>query len=347
MGAIAPIVGAASGAVGAISGKNQQKAANAQANQAMQMQQQSQQAIQNMANQETGAYNKYYQPLQQGTMQGFQGELGQTNAQMPQLLSQLLKAGVNPSVLSKITGIDSNQLMQQVTKYLSNPDATNLAQQTPGAQAFFNQEMKTGLNPMVANNAQSQVQQGLAQQLSDARAHAAPGQNVNALEKDLRNQALMQQTNLAGNLAGQSQNFMNQGAQGSLATAGGLDQQKAQMLQGAANAGSGYNQQAYNNLGSSAASGQGIYQALQNYLGQGQGLLSQAGNQLAGVSGNALQAQQAGQNAANQAGQGFASSIGGLTTNLGNLFQPKQQTAAPAQQTNTNYGNPGVWGNGA
>ena len=347
MGAILPAVGAVSGAVGAIGGKNQQKAANAQANQAMQQQQQAQQAIQNMAGQETDVYNKFYQPLQQGLMQGFQGEQGTSNQFMQQLLPALLQAGVDPSVISKITGINSPQLMQQAIQYLSNPQNTQLAKQTPGVQSFFNQEMKTGLNPMVAQNAQSQVQQNLQQQISDAMAQAKPGQNVNALVKDLRNQALTQSTNLAGNLAGQSQNFMNTGAQGALNTAQGLDQQYAQMLQGGANLGNQFNQQQYNNLGTSTASGQGVMQALQNYLGQGQGLLSQAGNQLSGVSGNALQAQQVGQNAAANAGQGFASSIGGLTSNLGQLFAPKPQTAAPAQQASTNFGNPGVWGNGA
>lgn len=335
MGPIASAVGAVSGVVGGINSKNQQKAANAQANQAAQQQQQSAQAIQNMANQETGAYNKYYEPLQPGIMQGFQGELGSTSPLMAQLLPALLQAGIDPGVISKITGIDATQLNKQLTQYLSNPNATNLSQQSPAVQSFFNQEMKTGLNPMVASNAQSQIQQNLSQQLSDARAHALPGQNVNALEKDLRNQALAQSTNLAGNLAGQSQNFMNAGAQGALSTAGGLDQQIAQMLQGAAGAGNAFNQQQYNNLGTSTASGQGVYQALQNYLGQGQGLLQTAGNQLSGVGGQALQANQVAQNNANNAGQGFASSIGGLSTNLGNLFANRSTGAAPAPTPST------------
>lgn len=118
-----------------------------------------------------------------------------------------------------------------VNNYLQNTGGTNLAQATPGAQGFFQQLQQNGMDPQAMQNAQSQVQQGISQQMNDARAHAQPGQNMNALQRDMMNQGITAQTNLAGNLAGQNQNYKIQGAQGALGAAQGLDSQTMQMLQ--------------------------------------------------------------------------------------------------------------------
>lgn len=255
----------------------------------------------------------------QGTATGLQGLFGPlmgiaksmesgAGAETPGLMQQLMQLATNPQALAALTGINAQGLVQGATNYMSNPGGTNLSKLFPQAMAglgagsqamnlagpqamnFFRGEMQNGLNPMVANNAQSQLNQQFQSATDTAMANAGPGQNTQAITQDLTNSFLQNSTNLAGNLANTSQQYMNQGAAGLTGTAqaqdfenfqrigqqtslaGGLDAQKMQMLMEAAGLGTNYNQQVLGNFGQ----GVGVGQSALNF-GQG---LGEIGNQL-------------------------------------------------------------------
>jgi hypothetical protein len=344
----APFIGGAEALGGLLGANNAQN----QANQAAQAAGQNQSQFSNLllGNEQTATnnYNQQYSQLLQPLISQVMG-LGQTNSsQINNLASQMLQAGINPSVISNITGINADQLSQNYTNYLQNTSGTNLAQQTPGALSFYQQEQQNGINPQFAQNAQNQLQQNLQQQIADATASAAPGQNINALTKDLRNQALSQSANLAGNLAGQGQTFANQATQGLLGAAGGLDTQKAEMLANASTTGQGVNQSALGNLGTSFTAGNNILTMMQNLLGQGQNLLTSTYNpsesalstygnqglQIAGQAGNIAQ------NTAN-ANQTLINSLAqipGLGSNQSQPSAPSTFGGYTDSQLTSNYG---------
>lgn len=328
MGPVASAVGAVSGVVGGINGKNQQNADNAAGQQAAAAQQQIAQQLQNNITNQTNQYNSSYAPALAPLSSGINSEGNVASGDVGNLASMLLQAGMDPSTISQLTGVDASQITGNTLNYLQNTGGTNLAGATPGASSFFQGEMQNGINPQYAQNAQNQIQQGLNQETQNAMAHAQPGQNVNALVKDLNNQALTQQTNLAGNLAGQNQQIMSQGAQGLLGAASGLDSQKAGMLQNAATGAQNFNQQAFGNLGTSTASAQGILSALQQFLGQGQSGVNSANSSLAGLMGNYQNAQNSAAQAAGAAGQGANGAFGSAANSLAGLF-PMSSSASP------------------
>ena len=357
MGFLGSILGAVTGIAGAISGNNQQKAANAQAAAASAAQQQVQQQLLNNIQNQTKEYNQFYQPQLGNLAQGLGGEAKVANQESAQLSQLLMQAGLDPSVISQITGIDAKQLTQNAINYESNPGATqtgqvggnvvnqlgntggtNLAQQTPGVLQAYQQEAKNGINPQFAQNAQNQIQQALTQQEAQTRASARPGENIQGTIQNLQNQALSQQANLAGNLAGQSQNFQNIGLQGLQGAAQGLDTQKSSqllqqlqaagvidaqtmsMLQNAASGGTNFNQQQLGNLQTSNNTANSIYNALSGFIGQGQGNVKAGYAPLAGVADSyGQQATQAAQNAAN-AGQQVGAGYGAAANSLAGLF---------------------------
>ncbi|MDE2097411.1 MAG: hypothetical protein KGL39_09220 [Patescibacteria group bacterium] len=229
-------------------------------------------------------------------------------------LSQL-----SPEVIAKLTG--SMQLGNQfgvgkqslagVSPQLENFFRHQMNLSSPalkGAQGMYRTEMQQGLSPQVATNAMNQLQQQFQQSLSNIKAGAAPGQNLNAADQAAQNQLLSQSTNESANLAQLSQQFKNTGAQGleglqQLAGAGAqglqgvagqLDQQqlarvaqnagllgqatqtasmsdaqRMQMLEQAAQSSLGYNQTQLGNMQGAAGFGQNVLGGLQNFVGQG------------------------------------------------------------------------------
>lgn len=338
MGPVAAGIGAVSGVVGGINSKNQENAANAQAQQASQNQAAvNQQLLNNITNQ-TNQYNSSYAPALAPLSSGMVGEGNVASSNISGLVSALTQAGLDPSVISQITGVDASSLTQNALNYLSNPSGTNLAGATPGAQQFYSGEMQNGIDPKYAQNAQNQIQQSLNQQQQNVLANAQPGQNTNALIKDMNNQALTQSTNLAGNLAGQNQTIEAQGAQGLLSSASGLDSQTMGMLQNAATGAQNFNQQAYNNLGTSSASAQGILSALQNFIGQGQGAVQAGYSPLSGMSSQYGASAANATSAANAAGQNMGSAFGSAANGLASLFPMSSAASTPAANTGDIYG---------
>lgn len=365
MGPVAAGVQAATGVASAIGGKNAQKAANAQAQQAAEAQQKVQQQLLNNIQQQQTEYNQQYAPQLGNLSKGLGQEASAANGMSGQLSHMLLQAGMDPSVISQITGIDAKQLTQNAVNYESNPGATqtgqvggnvvnqlgnvggtNLAQQTPGILQAYQQEAQHGLNPQFAQNAQNQIQQTLNQEEAQTRASQHPGQNIQGTIQNLQNQALSQSANLAGNLAGQSQQFQNIGLQGlqgaaqgldsqkssqliqQLQAAGVIDQQTMQMLQGAATGGNNFNQQQLGNLQSSNTAANDIYGALNNFVQSGQHNVQAGYGPLAGVGQQfGAQSTAAAQNAAN-AGQQVGAGYGSAASGLANLF-PMGQRSAP------------------
>lgn len=258
--------------------------------------------------------SQFYQKPLASDAQAQQGIASSAATALPGLYGTILDANGN---FVNQTGINANQLGQNFTNYASNTGGTNLAQQNPLLSGFFQNEMQNGLNPQVAQNAQSQVSQQAAQQMADARAHAAPGQNLNAVNRDIQNNALAQSANLAGSLAGQSQNFMNTGAQGLGNTASGLDQQILNMLQQGAQYGQVVNTQALQNLLAAAGLGNTGLGSVGQFINQGNVGVGNYTSALTGMSEQAgNQAQQFGQQAAQQqqanSPGAFLGTIGGL-----------------------------------
>jgi hypothetical protein len=266
---------------------------------------------------------------------------GGAGGQAPADMSQFMNLAMNPQALAQLTGINAGQLTGQATSYLSNPNATNLAQTTPGvmsslqgpqqlgtagpqAESFYRNEMQNGINPQYAQNAQNQLQQQYSTGLNTALAQAAPGQNTNALMQGLNNQLLSSSSNLGGQLAGMGQQYSNQGAQGlvgtaetmqqntlqnlmaQLQTAGGLDAQKMAMLTGGAQLGNQYNQTVLGDAQQGANMGAGALSGAQSMVNMG-----------------------------NQLGEFGASSLQGLGTTLGNeSFDYTQLASQIAAQNN-------------
>lgn len=245
----------------------------------------------------------------------FSGELSGAGSLAPGAAKSFLGNAMDPNALAHLTGINAGGLTNDATQFLSNPGATQVGQLgpallqqlgqptalqgvTPGALSFFGNEMQTGLDPRVATAAQSQLQQGATRSFNDIRSQLAPGQNPGAIQRDITNNLLQQQTNLAGNLAGQSQQFENQGAQGVTGTAGALDaqtfsriaqmlqtgqvtdQQAIQMLTQGAQLGTNYNQTVLGNQNEGAQFGQNLLSQILGYGMGGEGLRSQAGGLL-------------------------------------------------------------------
>ena len=325
-----------------------------------------QQLLGNIQNQ-TNEYNQTYKPQLGNLATGLGQEAQAANGLSGQLSQLLLHAGMDPSVISQITGIDAKQLTQNAINYESNPGATqtgqvggnvvgqlgntggtNLAQQTPGILQAYQQEAKNGINPQFAQNAQNQIQQSLTQQEAQTRASSHPGENIQGTIQNLQNQALSQQANLAGNLAGRSQEFQNTGLQGLEGAAQGLDTQKSSqllqqlqaagvidaqtmsMLQNAAAGGTNFNQQQFGNLQTSNNGANSIYEALNNFVQSGQHNVQAGYNPLAGIANSyGQQATQAAQNAAN-AGQQVGAGYGAAASSLAGLFPKSQQSQAAA-----------------
>lgn len=145
----------------------------------------------------------------------------------------------------------------------------NMAQ----SNAVYSQEAKTGLNPQVALNAQSQLLQGYDSSMNDMRSQAAPGANMRAAGIAGQNNYLTQATNLSGQLAQESQTFMNQGA-------AGLASNEGQAMQ-AANAFTG---QGINMMNDSMSSLADLYKSYSQQLESGGGQSNSGiGGMLSGI----------------------------------------------------------------
>jgi len=249
--------------------------------------------------------SRYYQPLLSGLSSSYGA---QANAVSPGLTKGLGAAVNSGGNLQGQTGVNPNAGLQQLTQYASQPQNTALQGVTPGLQQFYQNEQTQGLNPQYAQNAQNQLSQANQQGLKTEMAHAAPGTNMNALMQNNQAQFLQDSTNLQGNLAGQSQNFANSGAQGVANTAGAADTQKLGLLQAGNTAGQQGNTQALQNLLSSLGVGTQAQSNTNSFMQQGGTDLQQAMNALSGLSsqnasmansfGQQAQQQQSGKNAA-------------------------------------------------
>lgn len=365
MAFIAPAIGAASGIIGGITGKNQAKAQNAAANQAAQEQAQINNQLLQDTNTLTNQYNNSYSPLLSPLSSGYQSEAGATDSNIGQITTQLLQAGMDPSQIQQLTGINANQIMQQAEQYMTNPNqtqvgqvggnvvsqlgntsGTNLAGATPTASNVFTQQMNQGIDPTFAQNALNQIQQGENQQIAQIKASAQPGTNINGMLMDAQNNALTQEANASANMAGQSQALRAQGATSLLGAASGLDtqksnmltqqlnaagsvdQEKLNMLQQAAQGASGFNQQAFQNLGAVAQQGNNNLSQIQGFLGQGQGAMQSGYNSLAHIGDSYATQQQNAQTAAGNAASGAATSFGNAATSIGNFLTPQSTQAS-------------------
>lgn len=281
---------------------------------ALNNQQQINSQLTNYANQASQLNSQYYQPLLGGLSQAYGNTAG---AISPGLASGLQTALSSQGNLSGSTGVNQNNILQQLTGYATNGN-TNLQGVTPQLQNFFTQQMQQGLNPQVANNAQSQLSQQSAQSLNDAKTHATPGTNINALTRQNQDALLQNSTNLAGNLAQQSQGIMTQGAQNLGTNAANLDAQRLNSLGTANQAAQGGNTQALNNLLASLNQGQNSLNATNGFMNQGQGNLQSILSALSGMGGQyANQASGFGQQASQYNPYGGLASIGGA---VGSIF---------------------------
>ena len=222
--------------------------------------------------------------------------------------------------LSAQTGVNQNQMGQNLVNYDQNTSGTNLSRANPALQSFYSNEMSQGLNQQTQQNAQSQVQQNTALQEAQLKNSAAPGTNqTNALQQ-LQNSGIQQSTNLAGNLAGQNQTAMQQGATGLASTAGTLDTQTMNMLQNALSSGQGMNTSQLQNLMSVLGLGTGAIN--QGLTASSQGTTAQQGaNSTAGSLFTGYTSQLAGDaTAASNTAAANQKSAGGLIGDVAGLF---------------------------
>lgn len=84
----------------------------------------------------------------------------------------------------------------------------------PLSNSVFAQEASTGLSPQVQQNAMNQLLQGFQSSISDIKANATPGANTGAAMQAAQDQYLTSAANQSAQLAGESQQYKNVGAQG-------------------------------------------------------------------------------------------------------------------------------------
>jgi hypothetical protein len=84
----------------------------------------------------------------------------------------------------------------------------------PLSNEVYAQMAKTGLSPQVQTNAMNQLLQGYNSSMNDLRSQATPGGNLGAEQLGAQNQYLTQAANQSAQLAGESQQYKAQGAQG-------------------------------------------------------------------------------------------------------------------------------------
>jgi hypothetical protein len=247
-----------------------------------------------------------YLGLLPGLLSSLQSENKGVGAQAPGAALQFLQNALSPSALAGTTGINAGGLAGLATNYLSNPGATNLSQVTPGLESFYKQEEATGLNPQVQQNAQNQLLQQFDSSLDTLEGQAAPGQNLAGAQQALQNNLLTASTNLGGQLAGESQQYKNIGAQGVASTAGALDQQTMSMLMNAFGLGNQYNQTVLGNQQSGAGFGQNILDQLGQTANVGNSLNEYASSSLGSLNSSLMSQADyltgLGQNAASAAG---------------------------------------------
>jgi hypothetical protein len=344
MSFLGDIIGGVGNAAGAIEqGAAAQTAANSQA----QVNNQDIQGLQTLLNQ----YNQSYSPALSPTSSDITSLAGGAGSQANSLAQMFQQAGIDPAMISQITGLNADQLTQALTQYASNPGGTqlgqiapgdintlnntggtNLAAASPGLSSFYGAEQQNGINPQFASNAQDQLQQGYNQAVSNVQANAQPGQNTNSAIQAMFNSLLQNKTNLAGNLAGQSQTFANTGAAGVASTAQNLDTQGSSQimdalqsalglntatlgnLQAGSTAGQTVNQQQLGNIGTSSTSSQNVLTQIMNFINQGRSTLVPgiaAGNNMASNLGQV--ASTAGSNASSMAGNAITSFLNAST----------------------------------
>jgi hypothetical protein len=95
-----------------------------------------------------------------------------------------------------------------------NTDLASSAGNIPLSNEVYAQMAKTGLSPQVQTNAMNQLQQGFQSSLNDIRSQATPGGNVGAQNASAENSYLSSAANQSAQLAGESQQYKAQGAQG-------------------------------------------------------------------------------------------------------------------------------------
>jgi hypothetical protein len=243
---------------------------------------------------------------------------GGINALSPGYQSGLGTALGSGGNMSAQTGVNQNQQGKSLVDYASAPGKTNLSGVNPGLNSFYQGEMKQGMGQPAMLNAQNRLQQQFAIANNTAKAGAAPGTNQAATDQANKNSLLTASGNLAGTLAGENQTIKGQGAAGVASTASNQDLQIMSMLQEAFSTGQGLNTQALQNLMSvlglgTTALNQGLSSASQGAANTGAGISANEGL----FSGYGGQAQQFGQQAAENRKSGGLGSVLGPLVGMG------------------------------
>lgn len=316
--------GGLAGSIGQMLSQNKLSSAIGGASQAQQ--QANQQAIDNALGL-TGIFQNNYAPAAAPTGAAYTQLAAGAGSQTNALAQQLINMGMNPSVVASITGINANQLGQQATSYLSNPAASPLGQAYGGLQGYYQNEQQNGINPQFATNAQNQLQQNFQQSLNDLQSHAAPGQNLAGMQQQAQNSLLSNSANLAGNLAGQSQQYSQQGAQGLENLASLFGQQSATNMQNAATLGSNINQTQLVNAAGAQGTAANSLSSLLPFLTQGYGAQEGATNTLTGIgtqygnlASNLFNATQKSAGSGGGGGGGFGNILGSVLGAAGSIF---------------------------
>jgi hypothetical protein len=192
-----------------------------------------------------------------GPSQYMSGIAGQTQNQANSILAQL-----GPLLSAFTKGINLPQINAQTMGYLTNPNATNLAQAYPTISNVFKNMATQGLDPRVMNAAFNQNQVQGQQSINNLRSQlGAALPNLAGAVGNLGFSNAEGRAQLGSELAAQNQGVQAQGAQGLQQAAGGLDAQTMQMLTSAFGLGQGAQQNAVNPLTN-------IYGIEQNLAGQ-------------------------------------------------------------------------------
>lgn len=261
--------------------------------------------------------SSFYQTPLASTTQGYSSAANAISPDIGSLYSQILGSSGN---MSGTTGVNQNQTAQNLTNYAGNTGGTQLSGANSSLQSFFSNLMNNGLNSQYQNNAMSQLSQGKAQNDSQVMASATPGQNTQAALRDNQNSFLANRANLAGSLAGQSQNMALQGAQGVGTTASNLDTQNLNMLNTANTAGQSANSTALQNIIAALQQGQTGLNNSTSFIGQGSSNLTSSMNALSGMANQAgSQASSFGQ-AAQQQQSSNSALLGGLAGSIASFF---------------------------
>lgn len=211
------------------------------------------------------------------------------------------------------------------------------------ALPFFLNEAQHGFSPQTIGASLNPMDAQVQQQINSMRNSLGSGvPNIAGLTEDMNLQGLQSKAGLLSGIAGQNQQFQNQGMESALSAAFGLDQNTAARIAQQLQAGGNLDQQTYQRLAGGLQTAGGIDQQTQQMLNQAYNIANQQSGQGMNYLGSGLNTQQGlFGDILNYIGQG-RNMLPGAASGIENLANLYGQSAGNAAGQATNLAQAGI-----